>query len=162
MGNFNDPWAKFKKSSNWMLLTKLWKEWPISVPWEVLALFGSKNLCIHFSFSLFFMYFNSIIEYIYIYIYITHFYIWWYLVSYFEYIILGINSSYIVWHCFLSFSFFFFLFSFKLLFSLTHTHINQVGPFAFSQNSRIATVFIFYENKDAEFVFSFFVFKSNF
>ncbi|KAK4607017.1 hypothetical protein RGQ29_001009 [Quercus rubra] len=33
---------------------------------------------------------------------------------------------------------------------------NCVGPFAFSQNSRIATVFIFYENKDAEFVFSFF------
>ena len=79
-----------------------------------------------------FLYVFQLYNLIYIYIYITHFYIWWYLVSYFEYIILGINSSYIVWHCFLSFSFFFFFFSFKLLFSLTHTLTSiKWGPLNF-------------------------------
>ena len=91
------------------------------------------------------MYFNFIIEiYIYIYNPFLHLMVFGKLFWIHNFGYKFIIHSLALFSFFFSFSFFsFFLLSY---FFHLHTHINQVGPFAFSQNSRIATVFIFYEN----------------
>ena len=81
------------------------------------ALFGSKKLCIHFSFSL------SCVQILKLNIERTHFHIWGCLVNCFEYIIWVKIHHTQVWHCF--------LFKKKSYFFHLHTSIRW-GPLYFT------------------------------